>query len=79
MKIRDDDVFFTVDVPILLLRIRPCTPAEAAARARRWTQSKNSLGANSLPAGRGLSRVSAICSKMTKKKSWHAKRSTQAG
>ena len=40
MKIREDDVFFTVDVPIL--RIRPCTPAEAAARAKRWTQSKNS-------------------------------------
>ena len=30
MKIRDNDVFFTVDVPVL--RIRPCTPAEAAAR-----------------------------------------------
>ena len=40
MKIREDDAFFTVDVP--LLRIRPCTPAEAAARARRWVQSKNS-------------------------------------
>ena len=40
MKIREDDALFTVDVP--LLRIRPCTPAEAAASARRWVQSKNS-------------------------------------
>ena len=40
MKIRENDVFFTVDVP--LLRIRPCTPAEAAARAGRWAQSGSS-------------------------------------
>ena len=38
MKIRDNDVFFTVDVPVL--RIRPCTRAEAAARTERWNRSR---------------------------------------
>ena len=37
MKILDDDPFFAVDVP--LLRIRRCSPAEAAARDRRWKAS----------------------------------------
>ena len=40
MKIREDDWFFTVDAPVL--RIRPCTPAEAAPRAKRWAQSESS-------------------------------------
>ena len=35
MKIRDNDIFFTVDVPVL--RIRPCTPTEAAARTNAGT------------------------------------------
>ena len=38
MKIRDNDAFFTVDIPVL--RIRPCTPAEAAARTERWNRSR---------------------------------------
>ena len=38
VKIRDNDPFFTVDVPVL--RIRPCTPAEAAARTERWNRSR---------------------------------------
>ena len=38
MKIRDDDAFLTVEVPVL--RIRPCTPAEAAARTERWNRSR---------------------------------------
>ena len=38
MKSRDNDPFFTVDVPIV--RIRRCTPAEAAARAERWARSR---------------------------------------
>ena len=38
VKIRDDDFFFTVDVPVL--RIRPCTRAEAAARTERWNRSR---------------------------------------
>ena len=38
MKIRDDDPFFTVNVPFL--RIRSSTPAEAAARTARWNRSR---------------------------------------
>jgi hypothetical protein len=38
MKIRDDDPFFTLDVPVL--RIRTSTSAEAARRAERWARSK---------------------------------------
>ena len=38
MRSRDNDPFFTVDVP--LFRIRRCTPAEAAARAERWARSR---------------------------------------
>src|SRR5262245_5021445 len=38
MKVLDDDPFFSVDVP--MLRIRPSTPTEAAARNRRWAQSR---------------------------------------
>jgi hypothetical protein len=38
MKVLDDDPFFTVEVPVL--RIRPCTPAEASARAGRWAGSR---------------------------------------
>ena len=38
MRSRDNDPFFTVDIPIL--RIRRCTPAEAAARAERWARSR---------------------------------------
>ena len=38
MRSRDNDPFFTVDVPVL--RIRRCTPAEAAARAERWARSR---------------------------------------
>ena len=38
VRIRDDDPFFTVDVPVL--RIRPCTRAEAAARSERWNRSR---------------------------------------
>ena len=38
MKIRDNDFFFTVDVPVL--RIRSCTPAESAARTERWNRSR---------------------------------------
>ena len=38
VKIRDNDPFFTVDIPVL--RIRPCTPAEAAARTERWNRSR---------------------------------------
>ena len=38
VRIRDNDPFFTVDIPVL--RIRPCTPAEAAARTARWNRSR---------------------------------------
>ena len=38
MKIRDNDPFFTVDVPVL--RIRPCTQAELAAHTERWARSR---------------------------------------
>ena len=38
MRFRDNDLFFTVDVPVF--RIRSCTPAEAAARAERWDKSR---------------------------------------
>ena len=38
MRIRDNDFFFTVDIP--LLRIRPCTRAEVAARTERWNRSR---------------------------------------
>ena len=38
MKIRENDAFFTVDIPVL--RIRPCARAEAAARTERWNQSR---------------------------------------
>ena len=36
MKICDDDLFFTVDVPVL--RIRRSTSAEAARREQRWAR-----------------------------------------
>jgi hypothetical protein len=38
MKVRDNDPFFTVDIPVL--RIRPCTPPEAARRTERWNRSR---------------------------------------
>ncbi len=38
VRIRDNEVFFTVEVPVL--RIRSCTPAEAAARTERWNRSR---------------------------------------
>lgn len=38
MKICDDDLFFTVDIPVL--RIRRSTSAEAARREQRWARCR---------------------------------------